>query len=149
MEATQSNKLTAYAEVIVIFYLDKILDYEIPEDLLPNIQVGSYVQVTLREVNRIGIVTKIKNTTNCSQIVSIKKTLDNICLPKNLMQLIFWISEYYFTPLAKVANSFLPISIQKETKLKQKIFTKKTNEKLKEIIKQLAVSAPSQAIALK
>lgn len=150
METTQSNK-SKYAEVIVNASINKILDYEIPEHLLLKIKIGSCVQVSLRGTNKISLVTKIKNETNFSKIFPINNILDNICLPEDLIHLIFWISKYYLTPLGKVLKLFLPMSIQKETKLKQKIFvsSKKTKKELNNIIKEIENSSPHQVIILK
>lgn len=151
METTQSNNFAKYAEVIVNSLINKTLDYGIPENLLSDIQVGSCVNVPLRGSNKIAIVTKVKTETNCSQVFSLSSILDNICLPKDIIHLIFWISHYYLTPLGKVIKLFLPISIQKRIKLKQKIFisSNKTKKELKEIIKNLENTSSSEPIILK
>lgn len=109
MEPTDSSTFRLYAEVIVHANFSKVLDYGIPESL-SFLQEGMAVRVPIRGKERSGIIYKIKDFTNIQgAILPIHSHIaSGITLSKDLMELMLWMSQYYFTPLGKTLHLFLP-----------------------------------------
>lgn len=111
MDSTKSTSFRLYAEVIVNSNINKILDYGLPKDF-EHIPVGTGVSVPLQRSKTYGIVYKIKTTTSCKQVLPISNIITSeIFLSSDLLQLIFWMSQYYFTPLGRIVHLVFPLSI--------------------------------------
>ena len=124
IKAPKSDKQT-FAEVLFPKKLGpdrQTLTYEIPPELLenPGLKEGDIVDVPIRNRVERGIIYNINNIKpayNCRMII--KKTSNAPHLTSWQMELMQWISEYYFTPLNKAVRLFLPTQILKKKKIKE------------------------------
>lgn len=108
MESTEQTTFRLYAEVIISALSVKILDYGIPEHL-EHISPGTGVHVSLCGVKRYGIVHRIKDSSTCTSVRPILDSIDSkIVLPKELVDLIFWVHQYYCSPLGRILCLALP-----------------------------------------
>lgn len=136
------------AEVALDFKLEKLLDYEIPASLSDSLQIGSFVEVPVRNSLRKGFVVSIKEAHPEFPLKPVNALLkENPLLPKDLLQLASWMSGYYLTPLGDVLRCCIPSSLRGNTKAKEQYFVKraKTREELIEALPQIRSKAPLQA----
>lgn len=116
---------TTFAEVLFPKKLGperQTLTYELPSELLenPGLNKGDIIEVPIRNRVERGIIYKIhqqKPAYPCRQIF--RKTANAPHLTKWQMELMEWISEYYFTPLHRALRLFLPTQIFKKKKIKE------------------------------
>ncbi|WP_201456332.1 primosomal protein N' [Chlamydia sp. 17-3921] len=151
MGYTEPSTFRLYAEVIVNSNINKMLDYGIPENL-ESISRGTGVIVSLRGAKKFGIVHHIKATTCCKHVLPILGVINSgIKIPKDLLELLFWMSQYYFAPLGKTLRLFLPAisSTIIQPKQQYRVILKKSKAKSRELIQQLQKVHPSQAAVLK
>ncbi|WP_100934206.1 primosomal protein N' [Candidatus Chlamydia corallus] len=147
----ESSTFRLYAEVIVGSNINKVLDYGVPENL-EHITKGTAVTVSLRGAKKVGVVYQIKATTQCKKILPVLGISDSeIFLPQDLLDLLFWISQYYFAPLGKTLKLFLPSISSNVIQPKQhyRVVLKQSKAKIRELLAKLEVSHPSQASVLK
>lgn len=78
-----------------------------------QLQIGQIVLIEVGKKSMIGIVIK-KTNKPTYQTKLIIEILEPKPLPKQLVELIIWISKYYVTPLATVIQTILPRGIQKK-----------------------------------
>lgn len=151
MGSTKSPSFRLYAEVIVNSNINKILDYGLPENF-EHISPGTGVSVSLRGVKTYGIVYKIKTTSSCKHVLPISNIISSeIVLPPDLLQLIFWMSRYYFTPLGRIIRLVLPGITSNIIQPKQhyRVILKQNKAKTKKAIFSLSEDSPAQAATLK
>lgn len=147
----ESSTFRLYAEVIVGSNINKVLDYGVPENL-EHITKGTAVTISLRGGKKVGVIYQIKTTTQCKKILPILGLSDSeIVLPQDLLDLLFWISQYYFAPLGKTLKLFLPAISSNVIQPKQhyRVVLKQSKAKTKEILAKLEVLHPSQGAVLK
>ncbi len=112
-----------YAEVYINIKTAEVnhpFDYEIPENLLNNLSLGSVVLVPFKNRKEIGYVTRLKNKTNVkkSDIKKIEESFTNFkFIDIQKLKLIHWMSNYYVQPFSKIANLFFP-PLEKKNLLK-------------------------------
>lgn len=140
-----------YAEIIPELSIDKILDYEIPQQLESNIKPGLLVKIPLRNHTVTGYVVRIKDSSDVSSCLLIESIVSKQpVLTEELFQLALWISSYYITPLGKTIKTMLPSGVRKGTETKKQYFI--TREKSREELASTAVliqkTAPAQAAVL-
>ncbi|EPP34746.1 primosomal protein N' [Chlamydia ibidis] len=139
-----------YAEVIVSSNISKTLDYGVPEEL-EYITQGTGVRVPLRGAQKYGIVKQIKNSSSCTQVLPILSVIDSgIVIPKELLNLVLWMSQYYFCPLGKTLRLVLP-SISSgiiQPRQIQKVVLKLNKTKTRKLINDLEKRNPAQAKVL-
>lgn len=135
-----------YAEVIVNANINKILDYGIPAELENLVTVGSVVKVPLQrkltnDKYKIAIVLKIKSSSDFVHVIQpiLDISYEGITLPQDLIDLIFWISQYYFCPLGSAVSLFLPTVYAQthSTKHQNNVFLGQNAERTQEILKTL------------
>ncbi|VVT43068.1 Primosomal protein N' [Chlamydia avium] len=151
MGSTKSTSFRLYAEVIVNSNINKILDYGLPKDF-EHITVGTGVSVSLRGIKTYGIVHKIKTTSSCKQVLPILNVIaSEIVIPSDLLQLMFWMSQYYFTPLGRIVRLVLPGITSHIIQPKQhyRVVLKQNKTKIQEAILAISKDSPAQAATLK
>ena len=117
-----SQSIDSFAEVIVKNSHIDILDYQIPENLLPIINLGAFVVVPFGVEFRIGIVWKLKATTDLTSYKSIKKIVEDIpSLDDKTLSFLRWISEYYLCSLSKTVFSAIPFASGKYIKFRYEL----------------------------
>ncbi|WP_213318089.1 replication restart helicase PriA [Chlamydiifrater volucris] len=128
-----------YAEVIVGSTINKILDYGIPENLENKISKGSVVLVPLRGSKKPAVVIQIKNETQSPYVFPIISNIDSgITLSEDLLELIIWMSKYYFCPLGKTLKLVIPSSTQTLIQPKEHYLVSclKSKSKLRALIRE-------------
>ncbi len=110
-----------YAEVLLDQKVGKdkdTLTYKIPESLSSSVDLGSIVEIQLRNRKTRGIIAKFHDHEPSYQT---KEILDIAAKAPHLrpwqVKLLFWMSDYYFCPPYKVLKLFFPASITKKKKL--------------------------------
>lgn len=103
------------------------LTYQIPDELA--VEEGSFVNVPLRNMKQEGVVVGISDkkppypTKNITELLS-----EYPLLQKWQLEVVNWMSDYYFAPLQKCLNLFLPPKLYKSEEIKA-IEEKNTNKK--------------------
>ena len=98
------------AEVIVNIGGNDLLDYKIPEGSEINL-TGKRVVVPLVNKEVLGIVNKVKETSSFKELKEIITVLDDKpVISEELLTLHSYISDYYLTPLMRVAQLSFPES---------------------------------------
>ena len=102
-------------------FSDGLLTYSFDQNLAP----GTIVSIPLGKKTTIGIIYR-KTTVSTNQnfiIKSINKIVHPIPLPNYLLKSLAWLSSYYLNPVAKTANLFLPLGIEKNRRKKSSAST--------------------------
>lgn len=137
--------------------VNKPFHYEIPDELKEKIKVGSRVLIPFGPRRIEGYVTFLPEETDYPKLKSILKVLeDDPVLSPVMIELAFWMSQYYLTSMSKVLQTMLPVALRpakgdhKRVKIKkQKVIEFAVPlEKVPIEIAQLAVKAPKQALIL-
>ncbi len=89
------------------------LIYEVPDFLVWDIKTGQIVEIPLKTWSELAITLEIKKEIqvdyNISKIKSISCIFDErIFLNTHQIQIILWITKYYFTPIHNAARLFFP-----------------------------------------
>jgi len=105
------------------------LTYAIPEDL--QIKEGSLVSVPLRNMKQDGVVVGISENKPPYPTKNISELLNEYpILQKWQLEVVRWMSDYYFAPLQKCLNLFLPPKLYKSDEILPSK-TRNTNSKHK------------------
>lgn len=102
-------------------FSDGLLTYSFDQNLAP----GTIVSIPLGKKTALGIIYR-KTTAPSDQnfvIKSINKIVHPIPLPNHLLKSLAWLSSYYLNPVAKTANLFLPLGIEKNRRKKSSAST--------------------------
>ena len=102
-------------------FSDGLLTYSFDQNLTP----GTIVSIPLGKKTALGIIYR-KTTAPTDQnfvIKSINKIVHPIPLPSHLLKSLVWLSSYYLNPVAKTANLFLPLGIEKNRRKKSSAST--------------------------
>ena len=102
-------------------FSDGLLTYSFDQNLAP----GTIVSIPLGKKTALGIIYR-KTTAPTDQnfiIKSINKIVHSISLPNHLLKSLAWLSSYYLNPVAKTANLFLPLGIEKNRRKKSSAST--------------------------
>ena len=141
--------------LFVSVYLDqslqKSLDYAVPPELSSLVQVGSRVEVPLKNSAVKGTVAEIKNVSSFPNVRSILKILSAQGeLLEGQWKLAEWMSQYYATSKQKVLRCFIPPHQRKDVKQKTQTYLSlsKTHEDTIAFCKDLRIKYPAQAEAL-
>ena len=97
-------------------FSDGLLTYSFDQNLAP----GTIVSIPLGKKTALGIIYR-KTAAPTDQnfvIKSINKIVHPIPLPNHLLKSLAWLSSYYLNPVAKTANLFLPLGIEKNRRKK-------------------------------
>ena len=102
-------------------FSDGLLTYSFDQNLAP----GTIVSIPLGKKTAIGIIyRKITAPTDQNFVIkSINKIVHPIPLPNHLLNSLAWLSSYYLNPVAKTANLFLPLGIEKNRRKKSSAST--------------------------
>lgn len=118
------------------------LTYKIPDTLLPNLRIGMLVEIPLRKAKKTGLVWEIHDKEPSFKTVEISGIIgEEPLLTLSQIELIKFISEYYFTPLFKVLKLFIPAKIfkGKEMRLNKRLTAKGEKIPAKKEFKTLSV----------
>lgn len=111
-----------FVEVLLDQNLSKRLDYAVPLELQPQVEIGMRVEVPLRKAVVKGTIASVKMTTTMPGVRPIAKLLSNQGeLTEAQWKLAHWMARYYAAPLQKVLKCFLPPHIRHDVQSKEKI----------------------------
>ena len=135
-----------FAEVALSISTFQSFTYKIPSDLIHIARIGSRTKVQLGNRLVYGVITSLnENTTYEGDIKPVSEIIDDgPILTKELWELIYWISYYYVTPIGKVFNTVLPISISKNYSPQLNWYAKYIELKNGIVIDDLKKKAPKQ-----
>lgn len=110
-----------YAEILLDQKVGKdkdTLTYKVPQNLAESLELGSIVEIQLRNRKTRGIVARFHEH---EPTYRTKEILDIVSKAPHLrpwqVALLFWISNYYFCPAFKVLKLFFPANITKKKKI--------------------------------
>ena len=135
-----------FAEVALSISTFQSFTYKIPSDLIHISRIGSRVKVQLGNRLVYGVITALnENTTYEGDIKPVSEIIDDgPILTKELWDLIHWISYYYVTPIGKVFNTVLPVSISKNYSPQLNWYAKYVELESGIVIDDLKKKAPMQ-----
>lgn len=141
------NRRLEVAEVLLDVDLRKPLDYLIPENLLGKVDLGSRVEIPVRNRSELGIVSALKEKSDFPNTKAISRVAEEASVKSDLFKLALWMSEFYLTPLKRVLRLILPnvVRDEKQAKTQYAVRRKKTREELKEAAIALRNKKPKQA----
>ncbi len=114
-----------FASVALDDALDRLLDYEIPEQFLGKVQPGVRVRVPVRKTLREATVVQLKASPEVARVSLIHELLSKQSLVSDdLNELAHWMARYYCAPLRKVLQLFLPASVRSNMEEKKQLFVK-------------------------
>jgi primosomal protein N' (replication factor Y) len=150
MSSEESSK--KYAQVSLDVAVGKELDYGVPEKLRKSIEVGSRVWVPLGRGMRQGYVVSFSEEPSFKPVKQIAgMDRGGFAIPRKLLELARWVSEYYCSPLDLVLKSVVPMSVRRPgARFKEVAFVKRggTMDSTREACIHLRQRAPRQAAAL-
>lgn len=98
-----------YAEVVLDLPLYKIFHYEIPANFQDIIKKGHQVLVPFGALEKTGYVVGLLENTEVKNIKFIKQILLDIpVIPEELLELAYWMSDYYLCSLGEALATVLP-----------------------------------------
>ncbi len=135
------------ASIVLESAIDKPLDYAIPKTL--QLHPGMRVEVPVKNRLCYGIVIQIKE----SSLFPHLKQIHSICdtnIPQDLLEIAFWMENYYGAPLRKVLKTIFPSLLRKEMAPKTQIFVKPliSLNKMRSLCEELRIKSEAQAAVL-
>src|SRR5680860_735060 len=121
---TKENKNKLVAQVIPAVKMPRnmvqFFSYLVPETMTKDIRVGSIVEISLRNKSVLGIVREIQNLDIEKinyKLKEIKSVLDDsMRFSEKQIQLLEFVSDYYYSPLGLVLKSALPTITKKDAR---------------------------------
>lgn len=155
-KASSSNPETvipfaAYASIVLDVAVDKILDYGITVEHYHQIKPGTRVEVSVRGHLRAGYVLEVKEQPSYTSVKPIARILsEEPLITPDLLQLAYWVSKYYCSPLRDIFRILLPPGVRKGMAAKEQLFVMrgKTREELREQCAAMRTKRPAQAAIL-
>ena len=122
-------------------------DYELPEPVAAQLQVGSRVRVPVRTRTMLGTILELRDTTEARGVKPIAEVVSaEPILSPLLIRLGKWIADYYCCPIEAALRSVLPNVIRKaQVGHKRQLFARLAREVGVEEIEALRTKAPLQA----
>ena len=118
--------LPAYVEIVFPLNLDQGFTYALPSELRDIVQVGQRVIAPLGKRNQQGMIitTMLQKPDGLkAELREIVNVVDPIPIfDSHLVNLLKWISRYYFTPLGKVVQTAIP----SDARLKKEVLVQAT-----------------------
>jgi len=149
---TTEGSSKKYAQVALDVAVGKELDYAVPERLRDGIDVGSRVWVPLGPRTQPGYVVSFSDEPSFKPVKEIAgKVAGEFAMPRKLMELARWVSEYYCAPLSQTLRSVVPSSVRHPgARFKEVSYVKraKTIKETREACIHLRRKSPKQAAAL-
>ncbi len=146
-----SSQNLNFAAVLLDDGIDKPLDYQVPEKLQEQCQVGMRVSVPLRGRPKKGTILALKETPEIASVQNILELLsEKPAISPTLFALAEWMSRYYCTPLRKVLKVMMPPGMRKSTKKRTQLFVSSllSRPELVSVCEELRMKHPQQAALL-
>jgi len=135
-----------FAEVAFPIRSFQTFTYSVPKEYAYEIHVGIRVSVPFRNKTIQGVIVEIKNTSSYKgPLKKIIKPIDKVkIITPSLWKLIKWVSNYYMTPIGKVANSVVPKSLSSSYKPQLEKYVEIKKEIDLDELSSLKKTAPKQ-----
>ena len=135
-----------YARVLVDESGSHAFDYELPEGVAGELQIGSRVRVPVRTRTALGTIIELRDDTDATGVKFIAEVVDpQPVLNPILLRLATWLAEYYCCSLEAAMRAVLPNVIRKgELRHKQRLVARLAREYSPEEIETLKRRAPVQ-----
>ncbi|MDP8263317.1 MAG: primosomal protein N' [Candidatus Ancaeobacter aquaticus] len=138
-----------YATIVLDSYLDRLFDYRIPEELYPQIKNGMRVRVPFGKRMALGYVCETSSHSDIEGTIEIKEISAVVdkepIFDEQLLTLLKWIADYYYTSLGAVVRSALPSSVRKIKEKDDRVEYALLKEKIsKENLQKLKKRSPKQ-----
>ena len=105
------DELPRYCEVAVPVPVDRLFTYELPLTLRHRVLAGCRVQVPFGSRMLTGIVMRTHAEPVAQEVRPVSGLRDEEpVLDRDLLDLAFWIAEYYCAPIGEVLKGMLPLS---------------------------------------
>jgi len=105
-----------YAQVAVPVPLRRLFTYRIPDALLERVRPGSLVRVPFGHRTASGFVVELTRATELGEVKDIAAVEDpELSLPREILDLCAWVSDYYLAPPGEVLRAALPAGLGKKT----------------------------------
>lgn len=144
-----SSPRTLFVRVIPLAPVPSVLDYTLSEEQAKRALPGTMVEIPLREKIVEGYVLEIQEHSPVLRTKPIIRELpERPPLPRELLRLIVWISEYYCAPLFAALRVALPSVMRQEKPQKTQwcIERRQTLEALRIFCAQQRTKKPAQAL---
>ena len=135
-----------FAEVAFPIKSFQTFTYLIPKKFVEKVNIGTRVKVSLRNKNTQGVVIGLKTSISYrGKIKNIIEPVDDVLiLTPSLWSLINWVSQYYMTPIGKVANMVLPKTLSPDYRPPKKNFISLKKKIDLYSLEKLKLRAPKQ-----
>ena len=110
---------SAAVRVVVDIPADLVLDYAVPAEFASLISVGSEIAVPLGRRKARGFVVQILPSSSRPLRSLLGVVRSEPAFHSNLVDLIRWVSRYYFCPFSRVFRSALPALVRRSVKWRQ------------------------------
>jgi primosomal protein N' (replication factor Y) len=145
------EKFAAYASIIPDLRLDRVLDYGITEDMLPQAKRGMRVEIPIRGKLQLGYILSIKDKSDFYPVKPISRLVSDISLiPDDLFELALWTANYYCANLRDIFRLILPPGVRNGMNSKEQLFVMrgKTREEIIQFCTDNRNKRPSQVAIL-
>lgn len=141
----------AYAGVILDARIDKVLDYGLTHDQLPNAHPGTRVEVPVKNKLQQGYILEIKDKADFPTVKPVARLLsEQPLISQELMELALWVSRYYCSGLRDIFRLILPSGVRKGMGAKEQLFVMrgKTRSEIIKFCTQFRNKKPAQTAIL-
>ena len=120
------------ADVLVASVLSDTLLYVIPQNLIDAVHRGTVVLVPLGRMKVLGVVVRVYTSDIDSVEFDVKEIYecihDEITLCDDVIELITWLRDYYFTTTKSVLETIIPVAIRSNAPAKTEALVSCTEE---------------------
>jgi len=100
-----------YCDLALPVPLDQLFTYELPETLQDRVAIGSRVWVPFGKRRLNGIVLRLHGDVPEQELRPVQSLLDaEPVISGDLLELAYWIAEYYCAPIGEVLKGMLPLA---------------------------------------
>jgi len=132
---------TPYVAVALPLGLDRTFTYALPQRLRGQAGIGQRVTVPFGKGNRtiVGWVIRGLETTDLAEVKEVIDLVDpSPLLSQDLIDLAFWMSRYYVTPLGRVFEAILPAAVRHNAGFKTVQLVVRTGKPEAEVVRILS-----------
>ena len=136
------------ADILVASVLSDPLLYVIPKNLIDVVHRGTVVLVPLGRAKVLGVAIRIHTADIDSFGFRVKEIYecihDEITLCDDVIELIIWMRDYYFTTTKSVLETIIPVSIRSNICAKTEAFISCTEKFTHDVCESLKKKTPEQ-----
>jgi primosomal protein N' (replication factor Y) len=109
------------AKVAVDLTLDREFDYQIPDELISTVEIGSRVSVPFGHRHVNGFVVGLADDSELDELKPISKVLgERSLITETVMELARWMSAYYLAPFETCVRAVLPAVVRRKARGEKK-----------------------------